>query len=410
MGIRLKPDGAIGYLEQNLIWGSMGYGWTSRKFVHQSFYIENDGVETVVHAVMDETASVIRFGLVDKDTGFLQLAAVWKLVDGRFIVGDLTDKMPNLPYPRTTEFSPRFSPLINTDQRHMVYQSGSLGGSHQRVINFQTGAGRFPDQMPFIVGLTTDGYFGITLGSGPPKTIPVKNFTAPINEVQVTSLRSRLRNYRGQVGPIIFNETVELSGIEIFGVVMGAIFGIPLLLYLVKKFDKWLEKIRLDDEKRAVDKEAYELIARLRHANDRKRNNVVCGIQLQDAADSVLHTLMDDICDLKDMPPGRPISFTASWPSRMRQEYGITYRRLRGEVASVDTLANTGRMDIIREISSGFELDDIYNCDETDKYLKEPSTLSYTIEELASGAKPERGTGIQVSILFCVNASGSLLA
>ncbi|OAQ23518.1 hypothetical protein K457DRAFT_58621, partial [Linnemannia elongata AG-77] len=97
------------------------------------------------------------------------------------------------------------------------------------------------------------------------------------------------------------------------------------------------------------------------------------------------------------------------WPSRMRQEYGIAYRRLRGEVASVDTLAITGRMDKIREISSGFELDDIYNCDETDMYLKEPSTLLYTIEELASGAKPERGTGSQVSILFCVNASGSSL-
>ncbi|KAF9274272.1 hypothetical protein BGZ88_003145 [Linnemannia elongata] len=365
MGIRSKPDGARGDLkvDEEVIWGSMLYGWTSRKFVHQSFYIEKNGVETVVHAVMDETASVIRFGLVDKDTGYLQLAAVWKLVDGRFMVGDLTDKMPNLPYARTTEFSPGSSSLINTDQRHMVYQNGGLylysdttglissipfsspfttplqkdlfqatpitanrrnmffqgmrdnspylgylarldtysetgfdttmtmrlstielaspsnlinitngaitntstknfemrsSGSHQRVINFQTGAGRFPDQMPFIVGLTTDGYFGITLGSGPPTTIPVENFTAPINEVQVTFLRSRLRNYRGQVGPIIYNETVELSGIEIFGVVMGALFGLPLLRYLVKKFDKWLEKIRLDDEKRAADKEAYE--------------------------------------------------------------------------------------------------------------------------------------------------------
>ncbi|KAG0353820.1 hypothetical protein BGX24_007159, partial [Mortierella sp. AD032] len=62
-----------------LIWGNMMYGWTSEHFVHQSFYIEKDGVETVVHAVMDETASVVRFGLVDQETGYLQLAAVWKL-------------------------------------------------------------------------------------------------------------------------------------------------------------------------------------------------------------------------------------------------------------------------------------------------------------------------------------------
>lgn len=42
------------------------------------------------------------------------------------MVGDLTDKMPNLPYPRTTEFNPRSPSLINTDQKHMVYQNGSL--------------------------------------------------------------------------------------------------------------------------------------------------------------------------------------------------------------------------------------------------------------------------------------------
>ncbi|KAH7050480.1 hypothetical protein BKA57DRAFT_491798 [Linnemannia elongata] len=402
MGIRSKPDGARGNLKEDeeVIWGSMVYGWTSRKFVHQSFYIEKNGVETVVHAVMDETASVIRFGLVDKDTGYLQLAAVWKLVRRS---AKLT----------TTEFSPGSSSLINTDQRHMVYQNGSLylysdttglissipfsspfttpsqkdlfqatpitanrrnmffqgmrdnspyigylarldtyneaglattmtmrlstielanpsnlinttngaitntstknfemesGGSHQRVINFQTGAGRFPDQMPFIVGLTTDGYFGITLGSGPPTTIPVENFTAPINEVQVTLLRSRLRNYRGQVGPIIYNETVELSGLEIFGVVMGVIFGIPLLRYLVKKFDKWLEKIRLDDEKRAADKEAYELIARLRHASAQYSTNPSStttaigggegtrGLSYRStSANTTSHALMDDL-------------------------------------------------------------------------------------------------------------------
>lgn len=77
MGIRYGPDDKRMKRE---IWGSMMYGWTSREFVHQSFYIEKDGVETAVHAVMDETASVIRFGLVDRLTGYLQLAAVWKLV------------------------------------------------------------------------------------------------------------------------------------------------------------------------------------------------------------------------------------------------------------------------------------------------------------------------------------------
>lgn len=77
MGIQSHQDVIHPTLE---IYGWTMYGWTNQNFVHQSFYIEKDGVETVVHAVMDETASVIRFGLVDKYTGYLQLAAVWKLV------------------------------------------------------------------------------------------------------------------------------------------------------------------------------------------------------------------------------------------------------------------------------------------------------------------------------------------
>lgn len=190
----------------------------------------------------------------------------------------------------------------------------------------------------------------------------------------------------------------------------------------IKQWDKEFDKIQFDvahgrGDKCTLSSNPVDLI---RYILDktvqewlievRKSNSVVSGIQLQAAADSVLHILMDDICDLNDIPPGRPISFTASWRSRMTQECGIAYCRLRGEAASVDTLAIAERMDEIREICSSFELDDIYNCDETGMYLKELSTHSYTMEELASGAKPERGTGSRVSILFCVNASGSSLA
>ncbi|KAF9546874.1 hypothetical protein EC957_009327 [Mortierella hygrophila] len=68
----------------------------------------------------------------------------------------------------------------------------------------------------------------------------------------------------------------------------------------------------------------------------------------------------------------------ASWRSRMKQEYGIAYCRLKGETGSVDNAAIAERMDKIREISSGFEPDNIYNCNETGMYLKELSTHSYT--------------------------------
>ncbi|KAK3841694.1 MAG: hypothetical protein J3R72DRAFT_151125 [Linnemannia gamsii] len=124
MGIQLDIDSERP--KRLLIWGNMMYGWTSEHFVHQSFYIDKDGIATVVHAVMDETASVVRFGLVDRETGYLQLAAVWKLVDGRFMVGELTDRIPKLPNPKATTYKHRSKYAINSDQRHMVYMNGTL--------------------------------------------------------------------------------------------------------------------------------------------------------------------------------------------------------------------------------------------------------------------------------------------
>ncbi|KAF8939643.1 hypothetical protein BGZ47_008084, partial [Haplosporangium gracile] len=362
MGIQFHPD----LYRETKIYGSTMYAWTNQNFVHQSFYIEKDGVETVVHAVMDETASVIRFGLVDTHTGYLQLAAVWKLVDGRFMMGDLTDKLPKLPKPKTTTFVQQNFPVptINTDQRHMVYQNGSLylysditglissfpfssplttptqkdffqatpiptdrrnmlfqgarqnssylgyltrtdnrtdttGGStltmqvstidftnpsnlstsptinsaarniemdsfgrYKKVAYLQAIGGQLPGQVPFAVGLTSGGYYGITLeGPSMGSMLPLETYTSTIEGVEDRDLRSRFRNHNDQVVP------VELTGLEIFGVVVGAIFGLLILLYSYKQFNHWLEKIRLDDEKRAADKNSFELIARLRHVS-----------------------------------------------------------------------------------------------------------------------------------------------
>ncbi|KAG0065131.1 hypothetical protein BGZ89_008574 [Linnemannia elongata] len=356
------------------IYGWTMYGWTNQNFVHQSFYIEMDGVETVVHAVMDEKASVIRFGLVDKSTGYLQLAAVWKLVDGRFMVGELTDKIPKLPYPKSTTFDVYSSraTTINTDQRHMVYQNGSiylysdttglissfpfssplatpkqkdlfqatpipayrrnmffqgmgpnssylgylarvdiisdselgspsvnmtmqlstigvsydltapsttrstnrdammdLYGGYEDVAYLQVIGGQLSGQVPFAVGLAVDGYYGITMdGTSMGSLVPLGNFSSAIEGVEDRYFRSRFRNHNQQVVPG-YEKRSALSGIEIFGLLMGATFGLPMLRYLMKKFDKWLEKIRLDDEKRAAEREreSFELISRLRHVS-----------------------------------------------------------------------------------------------------------------------------------------------
>ncbi|KAF9541081.1 hypothetical protein EC957_003408 [Mortierella hygrophila] len=355
MGIRFDENWVKPTLD---IYGSTMYGWTNQNYVHQSFYIEKDGVETVVHAVMDETASVIRFGLVDKDTGYLQLAAIWKLVDGRFMVGELTDKIPKLPSPMSTSFAVQYypAPTVNTDQRHMVYQNGSLYlysdttglissfpfssplttptqkdyfqatpiptgrrnmffqgmgqnssylgylarvdgltdfdsdninmtmqlstievsfdlttsptarsttrdammvryGIYKDVAYLQTMGGQLPGQVPFAVGLTVEGYYGITLdGTSMGSMIPFENRISTIEGVEDRNIRSRFRNHDQQVVPG-YKEPIELSGIEIFGVVIGVIVGFLMLLYPIGKVSKWLEKIRLDDERRAEEEE-----------------------------------------------------------------------------------------------------------------------------------------------------------
>jgi len=165
-----------------------------------------------------------------------------------------------------------------------------------------------------------------------------------------------------------------------------------------------LSKSPVDLIRHIMDKTVYEWLLEVR-----KNNGVVSGLQLEAAADSVLHILMDDICDIDDIHHGRAVSFTTSWRSRMTQEYGVAYCSLQGEAGSVDKDAIAERMKEIRNICSNFEPDDIYNCDETGMYLKELSTRSYTTEEFVSGAKAERGEA-RVSILFCVNATGSSLA
>jgi hypothetical protein len=52
--------------------------------------------------------------------------------------------------------------------------------------------------------------------------------------------------------------------------------------------------------------------------------------------------------------------------------------------------------------------DNIFNCDETGIYVKELDTKSYTTALSTTGAKAIRDC--RVSILFCINASGTPLA
>ncbi|KAG9069794.1 hypothetical protein KI688_009119 [Linnemannia hyalina] len=54
------------------------YGWATDDWTHTSFYINNDGVESLVHLLTDADSTVIRFGVLNEAKNVLQLASVWK--------------------------------------------------------------------------------------------------------------------------------------------------------------------------------------------------------------------------------------------------------------------------------------------------------------------------------------------
>ncbi|KAK3841635.1 MAG: hypothetical protein J3R72DRAFT_475316 [Linnemannia gamsii] len=74
IGVRYDPESQT--------WSSIKtspyYGWTSDLWVHKSFYVNKDGVESAVHALTDYEGTVIRFGVVNEVKNVLQLAGVWK--------------------------------------------------------------------------------------------------------------------------------------------------------------------------------------------------------------------------------------------------------------------------------------------------------------------------------------------
>jgi len=219
----------------------------------------------------------------------------------------------------------------------------------------------------------------------------------------------------------IFRYLSKNTDLKVTATNFGKFIHLPLKRQTITQWNKDFEKIQFDVAhgrgnkctlskcpadliRHIVGRTIYEWLLEVR-----KKNGIISGLQLQAAADSVHHILTDDICNFDDIHHGHTVSFTTSWRSRMTQEYSVAYFTLKGESGSVDKDAIAERMDEIRTISSGFNPDDIYNCDETGMYLKELSTHSYTTKEFMSGAKSERGTANRVSILFCVNATGSSL-
>ena len=129
---------------------------------------------------------------------------------------------------------------------------------------------------------------------------------------------------------------------------------------------------------------------------------------MQDAG----HFACTVLCDLRDKSDSTrskaPLSFSAWWLDKFRKQYHISHCRLQGEAGEVDLEAIEPELIEIRQLCAQYTPDNIFNCDETGMYVKELDTKSYTTPLSTSGAKAIRDC--RVSVLFCINASGTSLA
>ncbi|OAQ21982.1 hypothetical protein K457DRAFT_26547 [Linnemannia elongata AG-77] len=201
----------------------------------------------------------------------------------------------------------------------------NIYGIYKDVAYLQAIGGQLPDQVPFAVGLTVYGYYGITLdgtsmgGMVPlevPLEAPLENSISTIAGVEDRYLRSRIRNFQGQVGPIYTSADI-LSGAGIFGAVMGAIIVLAILWYPINKL---LEIIRLDEERRAKDKESFELISRLRHVSGLPSTDPSSAVTTLDgpragelpfessSASTTSHTLLDGLGLMRHPRPNIVVS------------------------------------------------------------------------------------------------------
>jgi hypothetical protein len=101
---------------------------------------------------------------------------------------------------------------------------------------------------------------------------------------------------------------------------------------------------------------------------------------------------------------GQPSSWSEKWAHNFKRHWDIRYYKMVGEAASVDLEAIRPELQRIMERLDRYELDDIYNCDESGLYLKWMSHWTFDYIKVA-GAKA--GKSDRVSVLFCTNATGS---
>ncbi|KAH7050518.1 hypothetical protein BKA57DRAFT_534802 [Linnemannia elongata] len=126
VGVRYDPETQ----EWTSIRTSTLYGWATDDWTHTSFYINNGGVESLVHMLTDRENTVIRFGVLNESENVLQLASVWKQDrrTGEYTSGDMLDTKVTewSDYARLYADLGAFGKPHFSLQKKMIYANGRL--------------------------------------------------------------------------------------------------------------------------------------------------------------------------------------------------------------------------------------------------------------------------------------------
>ncbi|KAG9069793.1 hypothetical protein KI688_009118 [Linnemannia hyalina] len=109
------------------------YGWDTDSVAHMSFYVDRNGVDTLVHMFTDDVGSVIRFGVLSETKRYLHLAGIWNLNEilGEYTARNQIDLLPEPWFNRTDLPRPGFFRKTRSQGRiKVVYAENHLYMMH----------------------------------------------------------------------------------------------------------------------------------------------------------------------------------------------------------------------------------------------------------------------------------------
>lgn len=103
------------------------------------------------------------------------------------------------------------------------------------------------------------------------------------------------------------------------------------------------------------------------------------------------------------LDPDGTLKFSSGWLQKFKERNGIRQQRLHGEASSVDLVAMTDALPLLKSKCGNYPLERIYNMDETGLFYRLEPDRSLATQRL-SGRKKDKE---RLSVALCTNADGS---